>query len=311
MFQLDAKAVMERDLSVIRKKRALREGVKIPMPAPSPIEAPKGVGNEIQESEDLQIDAQNDLPMLDADVIASQLEGTVDENQPHAPPRGGDAMIADQVMPQHAAESAGLAITLPEEPRVDETDVPKIADRTSQDAGAKMEDIMTATNEQDQPAEANAVDFDFESMFNDNEYTATDGTMNFDMNFSNTGPGAGQGQDILVDNAFENLAASGTDLTNVVSTTNEDITGLLDDVLNQAGDATVTGANPATTAPEASKQDEAVSQATSQPAESGTAPSQFDDLFGGTDTFDLGGNDEVIGGGNLADFDFDEEWLKM
>ena len=282
---------MERDLSVIRKKRALREGVKIPLPAPSPIEMTKETGNEIQESDGVQLDAGSDLPMLDVNVMTSQLQGTADANQPQAPQQvsGDDAMTADQVMPQDVANSAGLAITLPEEPRTEEKVSSKAADGTSQNAGAKMEDIMTATNEQEQPVEANGVDIDFESMFNDTDFAAADGTMNFEMDFSNPEPVAGQGQDILVDNAFENLAVTGTDLANVASTTNEDITGLLDDVFNQTGDAANTGANPATTGPEPPKQTEAVSQATSQPAASGTAPSQFDDLFGGTDSFDFGG----------------------
>ena len=303
---------MERDLSVIRKKRALREGVKLPLPAPSPINVLKDSANVNQEFEDVQIVADADLPMLDADVMTSQLQGMVDTNQPQGPSQmsGDDTMTADQVIPQDAAQTAGLAIMLPEEPKADEKNASKTADGASQNTGTKMEEIMATTNEQEQPAETNGVDFDFESMFNDTDFAAADGTINFDVDLSNPGPEAGQGQDILVDNAFENLAATGTDLANAAPATNEDITGLLDDVFNQAGDVTDAGANAATTAPEPPKQNEDPSQATSQPAASGTVPSQFDELFG-TDTFDLGGNDEVIGDGNLGDFDFDEEWLMM
>ena len=301
---------MERDLSVIRKKRAMREGVKIPSVAPSPIEIP--AETEKQDPENVQTDTGLDLPMIDANAEASLLQDTASENQPQAPQQAsGDQIItAEQGMPQGTSESASLAITLPAETKLDEKDASNTVDTTTQEAGAKMEDIMASNNEPNQQAEIFGTDLDFESMFNDADFTAADGSMNFDIDFSTTGQEANQGQDLLADNAFENIAMTDSDPTNVAPTANEDITGLLDDVFNQVGDTANVSINQVTVSG-ATKATENASEAPSQPTASGTAPSQFDDLFG-TDSFDLGGNDEVNGGdGNLADFDFDEEWLKM
>ncbi len=293
---------MERDLSVIRKKRALREGVKILMPASSPIDIPAETSNEAMQIEDLQIDTNGDLPMLDADIMTSQLQNGADSNQPAL---SGDAMmIMDHAVPQDAANSAGLAISLPGEPNSGENDGAKPSNNTNQNTGAKMEDIMGRSDGQEQQAETNGLDFDFESMFNDTEFAAADGSMDFNLDFSSTPQQAGQGQS---DSTFGNLTTAGGNLGNIPAASNEDITGMLEDVFNQAGDAANDVPNAISTAPEVAKQVEAV---LAQPVESEAGTSEFNDLFGG-DTFDLGGEDDITGSSNLADFNFDEEWLKM
>ena len=309
---------MERDLSVIRKKRALRDGVKLPLPASSPMEVPGESANLGQETEAIQMVADGDLPMLDADVMTSQLQGLTDTNQSLDPTQvlGDDTMMEAKPLSHDNTQSASLSLELPEQPSTEQKDTANPAEGEDQNTGAKVDEIMATANEPGQQGETSGADFDFESMFNDTDFTAADGAMNFDIDLSNPAPEARQGQqDILADNAFENLETNGTNLVNTAPpTTTEDITGLLDDVFNQAGDTADTNPNPTSTVPEPPKPNEAAAAAadsTSQPVASGTAPSQFDELFGTDVTFDLGGTDAAIGDGNLGDFDFDEEWLKM
>lgn len=285
--------------------------MKVPSIAASPIEAL--AGKEGQESAKVKSDVDFDLPMMDADTQPTQMQEAASENQPHVFPEapGAQTIIAEQALPQDAADSAGLAITIPSETKPEGKDTETIGENTTEEIGPKMEDIMASTHEMNQHAESTGADFDFDSMFNDADLTAVDGAMNFDVNFSTAGQDASQGHNILSDSAFESIDMTGPDPTNGAPTANADITGLLDDVFNQAGETANDNAVPVSTLPNATKTAVDLSQAPAQPAESGSAPSQFDELFG-TDTFDLGENDEVIGGdGNLADFDFDEEWLKM
>lgn len=302
---------MERDLSVIRRKRAMREGVKIPSMAPSPIEVPGE--KEEQGIQNAEIDTAFDLPMIDSDTQPARLQDATNEAPPQALQQapGDQTTIAEQGMPPDVRDSGGLASNISSEAKPDDKAALDTIENTTQGVISKMEDIIASNDEVNQHLETTEGDFDFDSMFNDADLTVADGAMNFDVDFSTTGQEAGQASDILADNAFENIALAGTGPANTAPTVNEDITGLLDDVFTQAADTTNSNAEPVTTAPNATKAAEGLAQAPLQPAASGSAPSQFDDLFG-TDTFDLGGSDEVIGGdGNLAEFDFDEEWLKM
>ena len=322
---LDAKAVMERDLSVIRKKRALREGVKIPSKAASPIEIPtEAADNAAKEMGKTETDKpqtqqeDSDLPMIDINVVAAQCQDLVNGSQPQAPLQtalqaaGEKAITAGQGMPQDAENSAGLAISLPTVTKSDAKDGSKTADGAIQKTANTIADSNIST---DQPGEQSTADFDFESMFNDADFTTADGNMNFDINFSTTGTGTGN-QDILADNAFESIAMTSADLANVAATTNEDINSLLpglDEFVNSGDVTAATGANSVVPLPEAPKAtSDGVSQ--SEEAKPAEALPQFDDLFGG-DTFDLTGagtgTEEEMGDGNLADFDFDAEWLKM
>lgn len=299
----------------MRKKRAVREGVKVPSIAPSPIEDPVVQGEEVLENAETHIDL--DLPMIDADgeVAQMQIQDPTESNQPQASLEASEAqtILAEQTMPQDATESTGLAITIPSDANAEAKEGGNVDESTTVAGGPEMEDIMASNNEVNQQgADSTGADFDFDSMFNDTDLTAVDGGMEFDVDFSTAGQDASQGHDILTDNAFENIALTGTNPAGAISAENEDITGLLDDVFNQAGVTANDKAQPATSQADGTKANEGPSQdPTSQLAAAGAAPSQFDDLFG-TDTFDLGANDEGIGGdGNLADFDFDEEWLKM
>lgn len=291
---------MERDLAVIRKKRALREGVKIPMPAPSPIDVPIETNKEAMQIEEPQI-TDGDLSTVDTDVSKAHLQGGADSDQPLLSEEG--MMMIDPSIPQDTVDSAGLAISIPGELNTVEKEGPKPSIGTNQGTGAKMEDIMGISTGQEPQGETDGLDLDFESMFNDANFAAADGSIDFNVDFSNTDQQANQGQP---DNAFGDFAAPGIDLGNAQPAANEDITGLLDDVFNQAEDAVGGAANPASTAPEESKGH----TMSAEPTASGVVASEFDDLFG-NDTFDLGADDDVTGNNNMADFDFDEEWLKM
>ena len=250
--------------------------------------------------EDLQIDASGDLPMLDADLLTAQLQNDTNVNQPLL--SGDDMMVNDQAMPQDINDSAGLAIALPNDPSANEKDGPKPSGETDQNTGTKMEDIMGITDEQEQQNDSNALDFDFESMFNDTDFATADGSMEFsNVDFASTDQQVNQGQS---GKTSGDAAAANADLGNILPTSNEDITGLLDDVFNQAGDTTNSNANPASTAPEPAKEAEAATAA------SGAATSEFDELFGAA-MFNLSGDDEVIDDNNMTDFNFDEEFLKM
>ena len=320
---------MERDLRLIRKKRALREGVKITPKAATPIEEPiktsqdteAVVGTEVEKGTEnpQQLPELDDLAMVDIMDMGSQPQVALLANPAQAPALVSheDAAMTANGMPQDLApqKTAGLAITVEPTSKQDNVSAAKEIDGVSQERTTiPVVDASGSAPLDMSEQQTGTTDFDFDSMFNDTDFNADNGTMNFDMDFSATETG---NQDLPSDNTFGNMAMTSADLENVVTTTNEDINSLLpglDAYVNATVDTTKSATSALPNASETTGQAPAgTPQALSQ-TEPKLVPieSSFEDMFS-SDTFDLGdtGGDAVMGDGELGDFNFDEEWLKM
>ena len=306
MLQLQAKAVMERDLRNIRKKRAERDRARdrangIPSP-----------GTLAKEAEDL---AQQANASAFEDTAQNQglnegEETLMDQNGDLIAKTDEDKVIGTgQGMPQDSSNSAGLAITIPSDPSSKDLDHSKPDDQQPSDE-LNAPDTMMDTSDQVN------VEF-FESMFND-ELASADDTLNFgDFAFSmDTNP---TNQPLNNDNTLQNSSLPNVDLNTMTSSSNEDINSLLPGLENYVtgpdfsnlnlpatsttqsdsngqGTITNTTANVASTAPAA---------APAPPPDATTTAdnSMLDDSLFDFD-FDMNNNGgDEMGDGTLDDFD--------
>ena len=313
--QLQAKAVMERDLLLLQKKRIERERIAKGLKAqPSPEEATRAIqlSDEPPETSHSSNAAQsheetngNDTMMTNSGP-ESTLIGSNDEPHSEAPPnkdegKEGD-ITGDSGMPHDADNSMDLTTTVAQ----DSTEIvepPK----------SPMKDPSGATPGAEAPLDSSAADLDFESMFNDTDLTGGDDAMNFGLDFPSDG---NLNQDVLNDSAFENIEMSNADISNLGATTSEDINTLLpglENYVNAGTDFSNINIPILPTLPETSQGTNAgnvsaTAQVSAQPA---AAESSFDDIFGSGD-YSMGGTgDDGLGAGTLGDFeDFDEDWFK-
>ena len=277
---------MERDLAVIRRKRAERLGVKIGPKTPTPVVDDTNLDFGLISHGDVQAAQAGDidLAMLDVPVDDADKHGDMGLN-------GEMSMVNVDGMPSDQEISSGLAISLPA--AADGKDQDKAAE--AKDANAADANANEAQNVLDSVAEA--ADFDFDTMFNDTDLAA-------DMDLGN--------QDLLADDAFQNVAMSGTNLSNAGSTNNEDISTLLpgfDDVIDAANVPSATNGDQEAAAPDpaATTSQNTATDANIQSGDKVNASDpQLDDIFGAD--FKLDDNANV---GDLADFNFDEEWMKF
>ncbi|KAF6222389.1 hypothetical protein HO133_001475 [Letharia lupina] len=312
---LQAKAVMERDLSLLRKKRVERERIANGLKAqPSPEEA-TGIPqlSEIGPSEtSLAKDTtpnpgegkREDTIMVDS-ALEAGLIGPNDEPQAEGPQnKDNDKNItSDPGMPQDAENSMGLAITMPQDSTAETAEPPKSPEMK----------FSGATPAAEAPLDSSAADLDFESMFNDTDLTGGDDTMNFGLDFASDG---NLNQDVLNDSAFEKFEMSNADMSNLGATTSEDINTLLpglENYVNAGTDFSNINIPVASTLPETSQVAPvgtvgAPAQMSAQPV---VVDSSFDDIFGSGDYSMDGTGDDGMGAGTLGDFeDFDEDWFK-
>lgn len=309
---LQAKAVMERDLSLLRKKRVERERIAKGLKAqPSPEEATEtpqlddkgpsetspanGVARGSGET------GEEDTVMTDPAVEAG-LVGSMDEPQAEVPEnKASDNKITnDPRMPQDAENSMGLAITMPYDSTTEAIEPPKNAEKKA----------SGATPSAEAPIDSSAADLDFESMFNDTDLTGGNDTMDFGLDFS---ADANLNQAVLNDSAFENIEMSNADMSNLGTTTSEDINTLLpglESYVNAGTDFANIKIPGASTLPETSQvalvsTADAPTQVTAQPA---VADSSLDDILG-SGGFSMDGiGDDDMGGGDFEDFD--DDWFK-
>ena len=268
----------------MRKKRAERLGIKLAPKTTTPDAADLMMGLDPSEMVDLQGGpiTVNDMTMLGVpDVEAKQAPVGVS---------GEHAVTSGQSMPPDAENSDGLANSIPV--GAEEKDE-KAADESGKDKKTAEAGTNGSANQQDQEAEAG--DFDLDSMFND---------IDFDMDFSMT---ESRSQNPVTDNAFEDVTMSGM-VPNGTST-NDDFNALLpelDAVINASKTSTANPIDTENTAsnPESNKEKPAASTAApTVPEEDKTNPtdSQFDDLFNSTD-FSIDGNTD------LGSYDFNFEF---
>lgn len=296
---------MERDLRLIKSQRAERDRANGILVDPSPL----------KEADDiLPIDPANEMDSMMMDIAGEHPEESsfahkqvpdptadkLNEAGIDAPQSTSqEAFTAGHEMPQDSENSMGLAITMPSEDITKALVQPKSTEKPTE-AVAPIEVPLEIQD---------GVDLDFESMFNDTDPKAIDNALNFDFGLS-TDPA--MTQDLMNDNSFNDVNMGNTDMTNLPTTTNEDIDSLppgVENYLNADTDFSNLTIPLATTMPENSQP--AAASNTVAPAESvpeaAMAETSFDDSFFGLGNFEMGetGGDE-LGDGTLGDFeDFD------
>ena len=311
--QLQAKAVMERDLSLLRKKRIERERIANGLKAqPSPEDAvaiPQPNENRPSEipanntAQDAGETKDEDTVMVDS-TLELDFVGPEDKPQAEAHPiKDGDNITSDQGMPQDAENSMGLAITMPVDSATETAEPPKSPEKKS----------SGATPAAEVPLDTGTADLDFESMFNDTDLTGGDDAMDFGLDFSSD---ANLNQDVLNDSAFANMEMSNADMPNLGATTSEDINTLLPGLENYVNAGTDFSNINISVAPSLPETSQGASVGTvSAPAQVSAPPvdanSSLDDLFGSGDFSIDGTGDDGMGTGTFGDLeDFDEEWFK-
>ena len=315
--QLQAKAVMERDLLLLQKKRIERERIakglkaqpspeEITRPIPLSDDEPPETSRSTNAAQSREETNGNDTMMTNSGPEAG-LIGSNDEPHPEAPQnqdegKDGDNITGNSGMPHDADNSMDLATTVAQD-STEITEPPK----------SPVKNPSGATPGAEAPLDSSAADLDFESMFNDTDLTGGDNAMNFGLDFPSDG---NLNQDVLNDSAFESIEISNADISNLGATTSEDINTLLpglENYVNAGTDFSNINIPILPTLPETSQGTNAgnvstTAQVSAQPA---VAESSFDDIFGSGD-YSMGGTgDDGLGAGTLGDFeDFDEDWFK-
>lgn len=307
---------MERDLSLLRKKRLERERIANGLKAQtSPEDAtvvPELNENGPLETSPANLTAQSsgetkeeDTVMVDSALEVDFIESS-DKQQAEAPPnKEGDNknITSDQGMPQDAENSMGLAITMPADSKTEVAEPTKSPEKR----------FSGSTPVAEVPLDSSAADLDFESMFNDTDLTGGDDAMNFGLDFASDG---NQNQDVLNDSTFANIEIGNADMSNLGATTSEDINTLLpglESYVNAGADFSNINIPVASTLPETSQVPPvgtvgAPAQVSIPPV---VADSSLDDLFGSGDFSMDGTGDDGLGTGTFGDLeDFDEDWFK-
>ena len=328
---------MERDLKVLRSKRAEREHAagleRLQESSREPAKrkdlsspSPAAEGQDIANGENAPIPKStlsNDVIMIDDfpgtsevalghDISATLLEHhtiKLSDGNPSKSEEGVANMVEEAKLKdvQQSTESAPMPVV------EDSTRDHIILQEINMDAPASDAPLET-------PTTANLRDANFESMFNDTELAGPHDAIDFDLDFSND---ANINHDLLNGNPFGEMTSHSNDFSNLNTTSNEDINTLLpglesyvtasDDfsMLNMPPTASDFNVN-ATKA----KHNLTVSNGNAT-VESimGSAPieSSFDDLFFGSGDLAMGGTDDNDMGGddNIGDFaDFDDDWFK-
>ena len=302
MLQLQAKAVMERDLRNIRKKRAERDRARdrangIPSPGALAKEADekaqKANASAFEDTAPIQVPGEGEETLMDEHGVAKTDEDKV--------------IGTNQGMPQDSENSAGLAITMPAGTTTNDQDQSKTENQQPGDDGMNASDAMLDTSDA-----ANA-EF-FESMFNDDLVSADD-TMNFgDFGFpmdTNTN------QPLNSDTNLQNSALPNVDMNNLTSTSNEDINSLLPGLENYVTGSDFSNINIPSTSTNQPDTTQAPPPTTTAATSTSTGPaldatgptatitdnSTLDDSFFDFN-FDMNNNGgDDMGNGTLDDFD--------
>ena len=308
--QLQAKAVVERDLSKIRKKRAERERRPSPPSVKSPSKLLQTAGDdETAILAEILPTTQGGLQQHDQDTTIPDapfetngvLSIAAGSSESMKLDGNEQAITSLEGMPQDTQNTTGLAISIPNDPK----------------SGSNADDILA---ELAQPSDAtkNDEDFDFDSMFNDTGMVAQDGTIDFDMDFSTEGNNT---QNIMGDAGMEGISLNNAELSNAMPATNEDLNSLLpglENYVNASNDPNVSNpvGNGAATLENLQIPDNANGVGTNLPpaAETALADSSFEDFFNAAD-FNMnegnGTGEEIqIGDGNFEGFsEFNEDWF--
>ncbi|KAL8872037.1 MAG: hypothetical protein Q9174_002261 [Haloplaca sp. 1 TL-2023] len=340
---LRARAVFERDLSLIRKKRAEREraatgAVRAPTPdgaangIPSKLSPKQAVSTAIPSPNNKASALSKNTGDADDSKDVTMAEAMPPASDPKPPtenaPVTNDAIKTESFkMPQDLTEDPdqpkGLAITFDERPSG------SAAAPTPGNLKPDSKEPAQQDTKQETPVSASLQDANFDSMFDDTNLPGTSDDINFDLAFS-TDDGAVT-TDLLNESAFDNIAmpAVGGDFNTNATTADEDITDLLpglENYVNGGNDFTASihdmssselqnnynGIPPAAKSNDAAKNtggDQVASSSEAPTTVAGNAPieSSFEDMFGIDSYMNGTGDDEMGGAGGVGDFD--EDWF--
>ena len=292
---------MERDLALIRSKRAERERAAGALQARSPdinlenasTDQPGAAGDMPPSFEASDKPKPDDAIMMD--IPAADNQNLVNQESTSKNPTSEKIVPVTEDIPRNADNSKGLAISI---------DPPSGKGASLPNGGTKeqgRDDLLEQRPET--PTTANLRDTDFETMFNDTETASGNDTMNFDLNFA------------ADPSSFQNVSMTNDALTNFSSTSSKNINTLpgLESYVNPGVDFPMVDVAPAMTLPESHAKADTATAATSAPKGfgSGQIESSFDDLFPSNGFIEGSGDYDMTREGNISDLaDFDD-WFKQ
>lgn len=286
---------MERDLALIRSKRAERDRAAGFLKAPSPDDDLVTKAEEENEALDMtrtddgsEIKRNGDVVMVDghSEPLATELAGTnMSIKAMKLDFDGSDPAL------QGIAQYAKASITIDTQ-------------KSSPNAATKEQEVHDQLMET--PTTANLGDAAFESMFNDTDNADGDDLMDYDFS-----AGTNINQEILNDAAFDSIPINNGALTNLNSTSNEDINSLLPGLENHLDATNNFSTVFSTTVPESDTKpnEAAITAADPQGFESAPTESNFDELFPSSEFADDNEDFNMNNDGNLDELaDFDNWW---
>lgn len=290
---------MERDLAVIRSKRAERERAAGALKARSPdidlenasTDRAGAAGETPPSVEESDKPKPDDAIMMD--IPGAENQDLVNLESTSKNPTSEKIVSVSQDIPRNAYNSKGLAISID----------PHSEKGVSLPNGGIKEQNRDDLLEQrpETPTTANLRDTDFETMFNDTETASGNDTMNFDLNFS------------ADPSSFQNVTMTNEALTNFNSTSSKNINTLpgLEGYVNPGGDFPMVDVAPARTLPESNSKANTATVATSAPKGFGGAQidSSFDDLFSSNGFIEGSGDYDMTGEGNISDLADLDDWF--
>ncbi len=304
---------MERDLALIRTKRAERERVAAGLKTHSPVNE-EDISPAVNESTEAMQTDSGDILAKESEKVASEdvimtngQSDSVGLEETAIGTGDGQALVIDRdaQRAKHQADTAvddavKLAVSLePTETAAEQTNPNPIGEETTIQPGHSSES----------PTVPDFEDVNFESMFNDNATAADNDQMDFNLGFTND---TNTDQDFLNDSAFENMAMSNEDIKNLNTTSNEDLNTLLpglENYVNAGDDFSLTDIPPPnpTTLPTTTNIIATAAPAATAPVEQAPIESNFDDFFASGNYMDGGGDDDMGADGGFGDFD--DSWF--
>lgn len=287
---------MERDLALIRSKRAERDRaaglLKTLKPNENPIVKAEEVGSLDLKAlgKESETKEREDVVMVDSPLEPLAKE-TLKINTSTKPLKPG--LENPDLVGRGIGQAAKASMTI-------DTQKPSSPD------AAKKEQVLP-DQLMETPTTANLGDSAFESMFNDTDNPDGDDMIDFDFS-----AGATLNQQILNETAFDNVVVNNREIQNLDTTSNEDINSLLPGLENH-----LDAANNMPTVIQAAASvlnnnaNSTVAAPTSAPQGFETAPteSNFDDLFSSSEFIEGTGDFNMTTEGNLDELgDFDDWW---
>ncbi|KAL9104852.1 MAG: hypothetical protein Q9163_000238 [Psora crenata] len=320
---LEAKAVIERDLHSKWRKRVERERQASKTNTLGCPEDQMISGSNIEgATSDLQNDAQDNEGPVPDEVMADVVEHIAGQSKDEAcakEPVNMDeerTIIASEGMPQDSQDATGLAISIPQNSKLNGVGALESRNKGGIDNSKPDMEMPAGANG---PSEETAnQDFDFDSMFNDADLVASDEPMNFELDFAANGNGT---KALLGENTTGVVTSSNnTDIANALPTTSEELNSLLPGLeayANTPNESSIN--NPAAhtmITPEANQG--SVGQTTGAKTQAATEPVQesaFDEFFNLADlnaVEDSNSAEQVVGDGNFEGFEeFNDDWFKI